>query len=254
MVRQTRTKVAGRPAKKSTVGKVATAVGRVASAAKNIKNAVEDEIIPEIVDSARAIQNISTDSSSNYAATGYTAGYASRGAVGASGLPDPNSLEIRGLDRIAPLLNVDPFDAASFAAAGHTEMSKPEYEATKAQLEGYNRKIETVQLGMQVLKNTLKLAASGAEVATAKIDYAIKYQGIETKSIELEIAQSGTRQTQSKLDKEMQKEQFLEGENVISGQMLNMKLKKLSLLAQQQSADLLQTQRQTQAMIGNAEG
>lgn len=263
MARRSTAKVAGQPAKQSAVGKVKTtaskakaAVDRVKTAATNIKAAVENEIIPEVVDSARAIQSITEGSytpasnGAGTATTGISGGY----TRGSSGLPDPSSLQIRGLDKIAPLLDVDPFDVSSFAAAGHVEMSKPDYDVAKQQLEGYSRRIETVALGMKVLKDTLKLAASGAEVETAKLDYAVKYQGIETKGVELEIAQSGTRQKQAALDKEMQKENYLAGENVTTGQMLSMKLQKLSLLAQQQSADLLQTRQQTQAMIGNSQG
>lgn len=261
MVRQTKAKVAGQPAKQSTLGKARSTVGKavkaastIANAATNIKSAVESEIIPEIVDSVNAIKSLSSDNT--YSATGGSGLQTGSAAIsrGSAGLPDPSNIQIQGLDKIAPLLNVDPFDPGSFAAAGHVEMSKPEYDATKAQLEGYNRRLETVALGFQVLRNTLKLASSGAEVETERLNYAVKYQGIETKGIELEIAQSATRQTQSKLDRETQKEQFLTGENVVSGQMLSMKLQKLRLLAQQQSADLKLTRQQTEAMIGSAEG
>ena len=262
MVRRSTAKVAGQPAakttKQSTLGKARATVGKVVKtastlkkAATNIKESVETDIIPEIVDSVNAIKSLKTDEVYvTTAATRSTDGHIiSRGSAG---LPHPDNIEIRGLDKIAPLLNVDPFDAASFAAAGHVEMSKPEYDATKSMLEGYNRRLETVALGFQVLKNSLKLASSGAEVETEKLNYAVKYQGIETKGIELEIAQSATRQKQSNLDREVQKEQFLTGENVTSGQMLSMKLQKLRLLAQQQSADLQMTRQQTEAMIGGS--
>lgn len=212
------------------------------SAAKVAKN--RDEIIPQVVDVAPLAEAVTRD-------TLATNSYLGSGATLTRGeLPTPDSITIQGLGKFAPLLNIDPFDPSSAAAAGHVAMSKEDYTEHKENYEGYQRNMEIVGMGYDLIKRTLQTATKAVGAKVASIDYAIAYQGIETSELKLEIAQSQTMVEGHKRDAQHQIEQFTASENITKGQMLSMKLRKLALLAEQQAHDLQLTRQQTQSLTG----
>lgn len=220
-------------------------VERRKSSPKIAKSAkTKDEIIPEVVEVAPLAEAVTRDT---LATNSYLAGNATltRGE-----LPSPDSIQIQCLGKFAPLLNIDPFDPSSAAAAGHVAMSKQDHQLHKENFEGYQRNIEIVGMGYDLIKKTLQSATKAVGAKVASIDYAIAYQGIETKELSLEIAQSQTMVEGHKRDAQHQIEQYTASENITKGQMLSMKLRKLTLLAQQQASDLQNTRDQTRVLTG----